>query len=238
MRCALCLKEDELRESHILPEFLYEPLYDHKHRLQVLSTAQDKANSLMQKGLKEQLLCDTCEQKLSIWEGYARKVIRGELPLTMTGERSLIYIEGLDYKSFKLFQLSIIWRAGVSKQRFFEHVELGPHSEQLRTLLVDSNPGSPNRYACFMFGITHPSGQTLDVIAQPTRARALRQVAYSFIFGGFHWAYLVSNQDVPAHMKSATLRENGSTIIQRTRADEITNLTSFYEQLSDIGRAE
>src|SRR5665647_1213204 len=104
MRCALCLKEDELRESHILPEFLYEPLYDHKHRLQVLSTAQDKANSLMQKGLKEQLLCDTCEQKLSIWEGYARKVIRGELPLTMTGERSLIYIEGLDYKSFKLFQ--------------------------------------------------------------------------------------------------------------------------------------
>lgn len=238
MRCALCLQEDELRESHILPEFLYEPLYDHKHRLLVLSTAPDKANSLMQKGLKEQLLCDTCEQKLSIWEGYARKVIRGELPLTMTGEQSLIYIDGLDYKSFKLFQLSIIWRAGVSKQRFFEHVELGPHSERLRTLLVSSNPGSPNRYACFMFGITYPSGPTLDVIAQPTRTRALGQVAYSFIFGGLHWAYLVSNQDVPAHMKPATLRENGSTIIQRTRADEMTNLTSFYEQLSDIGRAE
>jgi hypothetical protein len=37
MPCALCLQEVELRRSHIIPKFLYETLYDDKHRLQVLS---------------------------------------------------------------------------------------------------------------------------------------------------------------------------------------------------------
>lgn len=239
MTCALCRQKAELRDSHILPEFLYEPLYDHKHRLQLLSAAPDEPNSLRQKGLKERLLCDICEQRLSVWEGYARKVIRGELPLTMTGEGNLIHIEGLDYKSFRLFQLSIIWRAGVSRQRFFEHVKLGPHAEEIRQLLLNSDPGSPDRYACFMFGITHESsGQVVDLITQPERKRVLGQVAYSFIFGGFRWAYLMSNQATPIHMRSATLRENGSAVILRTGAHQMTDVARFYDRLSSLGRTE
>jgi hypothetical protein len=238
MQCALCLKDGQLRDSHILPEFLYESLYDDKHRLQVLSAEPSEPNSLRQKGLKERLLCDACEQSLSVWEGYARKVIRGELPLTMTGEGSLIRIEGLDYRSFKLFQLSILWRAGVSRQRFFEYVALGRHQEQLRSLLLNGDPGSPDRYACFMFGITYESGKVVDLISQPERKRALGQVAYSFVFGGFMWAYLVASQDAPIHMRSATLREDGSTVIQRQSAASMTNLMNFYDRLAGLGRVD
>jgi len=236
--CALCLKEKQLQESHILPEFLYESLYDYKHRVQILSAAADQPNLFRQKGLKERLLCNNCEQSLSIWEGYARQVIRGELPLTMTSQRSLVYIEGLDYRQFKLFQLSVLWRAGVSKQRFFEHVTLGPHEKKLRALLVSGDPGSPDRYACFMFGIQHESGHVVDEIFQPVRQRALGQVIYSFVFGGFHWAYMVASQDVPIHMRSATLRKDGSTIIQRQGAATMANLANFYDRLSDLGRLE
>ncbi|SIO67972.1 hypothetical protein SAMN05444172_4684 [Burkholderia sp. GAS332] len=237
-RCALCLRDVQLQESHIFPEFLYEPLYDQKHRLQILSADPDLPNVLKQKGLKERLLCNACEQRFSIWEGYARQFIRGELPLTITGQGSLIYMEGVDYRKFRLFQLSIIWRAGVSKLQFFEHIMLGPHEERLRTLLINGDPSSPDRYACFMFAIQHESGLVLDEIFQPIRQRALGQIVYSFIFGGFHWAYLVSNQDVPAHLKSATLRENGTIIILKRSISTRKDLKEFYNRLADLGRLE
>ena len=53
MPCALCHEERDIRNSHIIPEFLYEPLYDEKHRLQLLSIIPSQGNSFKQKGLKE-----------------------------------------------------------------------------------------------------------------------------------------------------------------------------------------
>jgi len=32
MVCRLCQKEKPLVQSHVIPEFLYRPLYDEKHR--------------------------------------------------------------------------------------------------------------------------------------------------------------------------------------------------------------
>ncbi len=52
--CRVCLKESKLRKSHILPEFLYEDLYDEKHRALVIYQKKEK---VFQKGLRELLLC-------------------------------------------------------------------------------------------------------------------------------------------------------------------------------------
>ncbi len=61
--CRLCGKTRKLRRSHILPEFLYRPLYDGKHRYFVVSAATD-SNFSLQSGLTERLLCGDCEQQL------------------------------------------------------------------------------------------------------------------------------------------------------------------------------
>lgn len=236
MRCALCQEQRELRNSHIIPEFLYEPLYDEKHRLQLLSIIPDQGNSLKQKGLKERLLCDLCEQKLSVWEGYARRVLKGGVPLTSKTEGNLLHIGGLDYPKFKLFQLSILWRAGVSSQQFFEYVELGPHAERLRRMLLEGDPGSPDRYACFMFGLKYELGTITDLIVQPGKKKLHGQTSYSFVFGGFLWAYLVSSQDMPAHLRPTTLRREGTTVILVRSVMEMKNLSSFAKRLSRLGR--
>jgi hypothetical protein len=136
MPCALCLQEVELRRSHIIPEFLYETLYDDKHKFQVLSIIPEKPSWHEQKGLRERLLCSACEQRFSVWERYASLVLKGGVPLSYRTEGSIVHIAGLNYTQFKLFQLSILWRAGVSSLPFYEKVQLGKHAETLRLHLL------------------------------------------------------------------------------------------------------
>lgn len=49
--CALCRNNAELRNSHIAPEFLYAPLYDEIHRVQVIQSKPLRIPTI-QKGLK------------------------------------------------------------------------------------------------------------------------------------------------------------------------------------------
>jgi hypothetical protein len=36
-KCALCRQERPLRKSHVIPEFMFGPLYDEKHRFYGIS---------------------------------------------------------------------------------------------------------------------------------------------------------------------------------------------------------
>lgn len=237
MSCALCLQEVELRRSHIIPEFLYETLYDDKHRLQVLSIIPDQSNWREQKGLRERLLCDSCEQQLSVWEQYACGVLKGGVPLTYRSEGSIIHISGLDYAQFKLFQLSVLWRAGASSLPFFEKVQLGEHAETLRRLLLAGDPGSPSRYGCFMFGLKHESQALTDLITQPERIRLDGHTAYRFVFGGFLWAMLVSSHGLGKLQDRCTLNATGETVLLIRNATEMQNILGFWGELSRMGRA-
>ena len=113
MVCALCRRDRPLRRSHIYPEWIYKPLYDEKRRLEILSVVPEGRNEFKQKGLRENLLCDDCEQKISVWEGYARSIfVQPTKPLEYRREGAMIQVLGLDYAKLKLFELSILWRAG------------------------------------------------------------------------------------------------------------------------------
>lgn len=236
MPCALCLREAELRRSHVIPEFLYETLYDEKHRVQVLSTIPKQGSWREQKGLREKLLCDACEQKFSIWERYASLILKGGIPLTVRQESNIVHISGLDYEKFKLFQLSVLWRAGISSLKFFEKVRLGKHTEELRRLLLAGNPGPPERYGCFMFGLKHDSGTFTGVIMQPGKVRLNSHTAYRFVFGGFLWAMLVSSHDLGAPLNQCTLSAAGDTVLLLRNASEMNNLTAFSVELNKMGR--
>lgn len=238
MPCALCLRDVELRRSHIIPEFMYETLYDDIHRLQVLSVIPERSNWREQKGLRETLLCDSCEQRISVWERYASLVLKGGVPLTFRQEGNIVHISGLDYRQFKLFQLSMLWRAGISSLQFFEKVQLGHHAEVLRGLLLAGDPGSPGRYGCFMFGLKHDQQAFTGVIMQPGRVRLNNShLAYRFVFGGFLWAMVASNHDLEAPLNQCTLSANGEAILLIRNATEMKNLTSFLEELGRMGRA-
>ena len=123
MVCKLCKKDKKLLNSHIIPEFIYKPLYDEKHRFHVISTYKTKHKPIEQKGIREKLLCADCEQHLSAYEGYAKKVLFGGVQISVQKENGGIVISEINYKYFKLFQLSILWRASVSNLKMFKEDE-------------------------------------------------------------------------------------------------------------------
>jgi hypothetical protein len=236
MPCALCLQEVELRRSHIIPEFLYETLYDNKHKFQVLSIIPKQSNWHEQKGLREQLLCGACEQRFSVWERYASLVLKGGVTITCRTEGNIVHIAGLDYVKFKLFQLSVLWRAGVSSLPFYAQVKLGRHAETLRLLLLAGDPGSSKRYGCVMFGLKHETQALTDIMMQPEKVRLNGHTAYRFVFGGFLWAMLVSSHELGAPLNQCTLSATGETVLQIRNVTEMHNLINFWVELDRMGR--
>jgi len=139
-------------------------------------------------GMKEYLLCGKCEQEFSEYESYARLFLYGNTPpplkklplgsriaapVGQAGLEDLLDVRKVivDYKRLKLFQLSILWRAGVAKGSFFEDVNLGSfHEMKLRNLLSTKNPGLDTDYACLMVDLQHNGKGCEDWIEQAKRS--------------------------------------------------------------------
>lgn len=208
MSCALCLRDSELQKSHIIPEFVYKPLYAN-HRFHVLATTPHRLRPVEQKGIRERLLCSTCEGHLSKWEKYARGVLFGGEELACTERGHYFNVSGVDYKRMKLFQMSILWRAGVASHQIFSGVQLGPHAERLRRMIHTGVPGRADKYPCLMFQVLNDDGEVVDFIDQPTRLRFDGSTAYRFIFAGFLWVYLVCSHQKSQVASEMALTEKG-----------------------------
>ena len=60
--CKLCNLEKTLCNSHIIPEFLWEDLYNSKHQALGVHGQGRNGWEVLQKGLREKLFCNDCEQ--------------------------------------------------------------------------------------------------------------------------------------------------------------------------------
>jgi hypothetical protein len=196
-RCRLCLQEKKLCDSHIIPEFLYRPIYDPQHRIIQVSGA-GRQGKHHKKGLREKLFCRGCEDKFGKLEKYAGDFLYSEAGANAqigTEEyRDFIVIRGLDYTKFKLFQMSLIWRAGISSKPEFANVQLGGrHQEQLRLMLLKGDPGEPHQYGCFMI-ITPTYYEVLEKMMMFAEERRFSDNrCYMFLLAGLTWIFVVSS---------------------------------------------
>jgi len=153
--CKLCRKDETLKKSHIIPEFLYSALYYEKHRFHEIHVDSDTKNKFSQKGVREPLLYDSCEQYFSKLERYASLVLNNGFELTVQRIDGILHFEGVAYNKFKLFALSIIWRASVSSLDFFDEVNSDIHEEIIREMLINEEPVKENDYPFLLAPILH-----------------------------------------------------------------------------------
>lgn len=231
MKCKLCLNDTDLVNSHIIPEFFFKPLYEkvgNSFRFNVVPLDNSQNLRYKQKGLTEKLLCINCEKQLSIYEDHARRVFYGGIGIWIKNGNP-IEISGIDYSKFKLFQLSILWRASVSNLDFFQGVQLGPHEESIRLMIKNENPGIQLKYPCIFVMILMGNSNPVDAfIYQPEMLRIDGQRAYRFIFGGCFWLYFVSKHTNRISFPEYVIRENGTLFIPLKRSEE----TEFFRVLS------
>ena len=191
--CALCRKTEQLCHSHIIPEFFYKRLYDELGRCYELRrrSAQKKIH---QKGIREYLLCEHCDNNhLARYEDYMARTLFGKRGITAKRTDHGIVVEGLSYDNVRLFQLSLLWRASISRNERFREVSLGPHEETIRTMISEENPGDPDQYPCILY-VQHRVHEALGdkAIKFPQAHRLKRLRTYDFYCGGLTWCYVVS----------------------------------------------
>jgi len=208
--CGLCKKPSTLSDSHIIPEFCYKPLYDEKHRArQVGNTTKYK---LLQKGLREKLLCQSCEQLLNDrYEKYFNKMwfVEKALPSKMKANDEYL-LENIDYHKFKLFHLSILFRASISSLPEFNKISLGSREEILRRIIYHDIPTTDKQYIILCHALTKAdSSVQYGLITSPFEKQIYGYASYGFCFAGCVWYYIVNNEET-SKFSQFMLTSNGS----------------------------
>lgn len=236
--CALCGELGELRRSHIVPESMYKGVYDKFHRYRHISLARPQIKSFEQKGIRERLLCDSCEQKISVWEQYGKDFVSGYVcRVSGKSDGHLIRCRGVDYKRLKLFAMSVLWRSSVARHPFFKKVSLGIREHTLRTHLLREDPGAQNDFPIMVFGLVFRGGPMTGAILQPQRFRIEGALAYRFIFGGVMWAIVASRSGLPSSLSEFTVSPSGHLWTMVCNALELEDLTAIAKALGK-SRAE
>ena len=235
MICKLCHCEKKLCKSHIIPELAYKSLYDDKHKIKVISNYQNKLPPI-QKGLRELLLCKDCEEHLNEYEKYFNHAwFRNNIiPDCLSDE--LYTISGLDYQRFKLFHISILWRACIASREEFNRVNLTKeHEERLRQLILSNKPGTPNQYSIFGYVLVFPGNKVVKPLIVPPEQMELYNIpGFHFVFGGCIWHYLLSN-DVDLDQFPYVLKNDGVLHMLRVNAKEYEPVMSLMRERLNRG---
>ena len=232
-RCALCLEEKTLRYSHIIPEFMYKPLYDAKHRLTLRSDDPDIDNEWVQKGFREYLLCSCCEERIGVSERYVSLLFAQlDKHLARKAVGFDIY-QNVDLTKIKLFLNSILWRASISRHRFFSKITLGnTHNERLREIIKSQSPVKLGEYQCAITAIIRDGVAERGVIAEPVPGRIDGARVARFVFGGYAWIFLTASHSPKLFQFANSLIAPGEMRINRAPYNKIPFLDEGMRKIA------
>jgi hypothetical protein len=235
MKCALCRQERVLRQSHIIPEFMFEPLYDDKHRFYQISPIATKPDRLLQKGLRERLLCDECEQRLSVYENYACHVFFGNAARQPHRTRTGFLFTELNYRPLKLFFMSLLWRMAATSIRQLKSATLGPHLERLRLLILADDAADYLTFPALIVALTFERRHAAGLILPPRHTRVEGQHVWAFVIAGFLFHFFVSNRPPPQGFWGGFLQPDGSFLVH---VADIRTVTLLQQWGSELAAAE
>jgi hypothetical protein len=149
----------------------------------------------LQKGTREHLLCFDCEQHLN--DKYEKPFLKQwtvDSPLPDRIAQDAAYTAVFDYPKFKLFHLSILFRASVSSLPTFREVNLAVHEGRVRRMLLTEDPGKEWEYPILAFAVLNSGGEVEGrLISRPIAGRYEGHIVYGQIYGGAMWWTSVSS---------------------------------------------
>lgn len=230
--CRLCHQERDLCLSHIIPEFLFREIYDDNRRMMGITGSGPRGWNYLQRGMVERLLCDRCEQLIN--DNYERPYLRTWIrncPVPNPWDRRDHMTIKLDYVITKLFHLSILFRASVSSLTTFSLVDLGPHEDQIRQMLLNNSAGTLEEYPFYGYAVVHgPDNRLVDVITPPFGGRYEGQRHYQMMYGGLMWVVSVSSHQVDSFNR-VSVQPDGTSIFIAVSWNEVGALQDARDAL-------
>ncbi|ALO44896.1 hypothetical protein [Pseudohongiella spirulinae] len=223
--CRLCKKENQLQKSHIIPEFLWKGLYDESNTFFGITGTGPFGHRKLQKGLREPLFCRACEQHFNdaFEKPFNKQWIKNTQMPKVWANDTLIWMQ-FDYATFKLFHLSILFRAHVSSLPDFTVVDLGAHAERIRNMLTEENPGEVHEYPIFGYAILHPETKSpVQIVSSAQLSRIAGTHCYAMMYGGVEWYICVASHRYKEFEKLA-LRSDGTIPLGPIPMDKVGSI--------------
>jgi hypothetical protein len=181
------------------------------------------------------ILCAKCDNEIiGLYELYASQIINSKSRVSginvniyknKYGVEQYAKLIGVDYTKFKLFLLSILWRASISKRDFFKETKLNLEDEErLREMIFNKNPGNPDDFPCTI-SIAKNQRLLRYMIRQPLAVNNGCQ----FMIGGTFY-FFQFKRPFPNFVTKSTLQKNGEMIILFMSDDWVRK---FEQQIVD-----
>lgn len=182
---------------------MYYGLFDEKHFIAHVDLINFKRKDLLPNGFYDsKILCYECDNEIiGQLESYSKIVIYGgkgnskkypnyEKRINQLNQKYLL-LTNIDYKRFKLFLLSILWRASISNHKFFESVKLNEHEDIIGKMIYNNDPGTTFEYPAGMFIFEENKKLPTKLIAKPIRTESAGNLSYSFLINGLVLNYKI-----------------------------------------------
>ena len=236
--CKFCNKKRALVKSHIIPRSFFEIKTFHqkapKKTLSIVSDSEGLKPMKRPIGIYDvQLFCKECEDKFMKYDDYAFKLLNEnrDLRKIQKDEKGQIlgeYYEAYDYDMLKLFFMSVLLRAGLSGDFFFQHVKLGPYIEVLKEAIDSGDAKKPDDFAVFL--AYYAQIKRGPVIFPPALRRIESINFYNFHLGRVLFYIKVDKRDTPSELKPIILKPGGKLFLiefdlRDSNAFEILNRT-------------
>ena len=161
LKCKFCQNEfDKLADAHVIPKSFFKLTKGKgKHSILVGVDERELDRKHKQDRLSDKsILCQDYDGRR--FGPYDKHGIEAVLDLLNTkqiyrddfGNPCAYLANKADYAKFKLFLLSVLWRASVSSIEFYEHINLGnSHAERIKEMLKKQDPGKETDYPFICF---------------------------------------------------------------------------------------
>lgn len=222
---------------------MYEGLFDDRHFTSIVKLDQLKIVGKKPTGFYDKnILCKKCDNEvIGKHESYASKILKGgkfsdRLKYKITNfsqdkGAGKLSIENLDYKKFKLFLLSMLWKGHISKNEFFKDVDLGSkYSEEIRKMLLNEDPGKETDFET-MIVMYKKDFLPAKMLIPPRKVRMENSICYLIHIQGVSFLYKVSSGHKLDYFENAKLREDNTAHFYILEG-EIAR--SFYNTLTGV----
>jgi hypothetical protein len=186
------------------------------------------------------ILCRECDNRIGVYDNYAFQILSSHRKFEKMYQNNELLAwktQDFDYKRLKLFSISLIWRAHITKRPEFRAVQLGKFAAIAREMILNGNPGSPDDFATVFtclwsenFGLDHSW-------LSPFREKYSGTNVYRFQLPGYPMLIKVDSRPLCEPFRHFALNESGPLFIMARKLESSKEFGVLRANAKRLSRA-
>lgn len=216
----VCENGEKLANSHIIPNSFFKKYQGEKKPAIILSNTKGEFPKRSPNGIYDPtILCLNCESKyFQEVDDYGACILLNDTSsyfsdeISVTGHR-FIQSEKVDQILLFRFFISVLWRASVSKDKFFNRVKLGPYEKAAAEVILHPELEVPATFGVVLSIWGGLADADNGIMMDPFREKWNGVNAYRFYFGRFVAYIKVDRLDFSGVLAGKGLNQSSQLVV-------------------------